>query len=60
MFKINMETQIKVDRMENNSSSKQHTPNFMLQFYRYNLPNSFYGFLLIKPSLQQAITSRLF
>lgn len=31
MFKTNMEIQIKLDTVENNSSSKQDVPNFMLQ-----------------------------
>lgn len=31
MFKTNMEIQIKLDTMENNSSSKQDVPDFMLQ-----------------------------
>lgn len=31
MFKTNMEIQIKLDMVENNSSSKQDVPNFMLQ-----------------------------
>lgn len=59
MFKTNMEIQIKLDMMENNSSSKQDVPNVMLQLERSNLPNSFEGFLLIKPSMQQPILSPL-
>lgn len=31
MLKTNMEIQIKLDTMENNSSSTQDVPNFMLQ-----------------------------